>query len=68
MNIGTPRTTLLPAFDIPKVAQPKVVKPHKPYKPTEHPQRDRLAQAQATPSLITAPDPSNTPTGKGGNK
>lgn len=68
MKVGEPRVQVLPAFDIPKVAQVKVPKPHKPFVPAEHPQRERLAQAQATPSLITAPDPANTPTGKGWNK
>jgi len=48
---------------IPKVAQVPTHAPHKPYKPTSHPQQARLDSVRAAPSLVTTS--STYPHGKG---
>jgi hypothetical protein len=50
-------------YDIPKVAQPKAMTPHKAFKPRPHPHQDRLEQHRTLPSLVTT-DPNNAPKGK----
>ena len=50
-------------YDIPKVAQPKAMTPHKTLKAMPHPHQDRLEQHRALPSLITS-NPEHAPKGK----
>jgi hypothetical protein len=47
------KKVFLPQFDIPKVAQPIIHAPHKPLKPSPHPQHSRLEQHRELPSLVT---------------
>jgi hypothetical protein len=53
MKIGAPRVKPMPSFKIPKVAQPIVHAPPKPFKPVVHPHQDRLEQHRTLPSLVT---------------
>jgi hypothetical protein len=53
MKVGAPRVKRLPEFNIPKVAQPKDMSPHKPLKAQPHPHQDRLEQHRTLPSLVT---------------
>jgi len=63
MKVGAPRAKHLPKFNIPKVAQPKDMSPHKPFKAQSHPHQDRLEQHRALPSLVTT-NPDKAPKGK----
>lgn len=67
MKVGTPRVRLLPAFDIPKTAQPKDLTPAKPMQIKPHPQQARIDQHRQLPSLVT-PNKHQTPDGKGNSK